>query len=176
LSTTLAFYQITRSNVLSNDPDNPGFLIQTGEQRSQGIELDIAGEILPGWKIIGGYAYSDAKVTQDQEFEGNLLNNTPKHAFSLWTTYELQSGNLQGLGFGLGLYYIGERQGDLSNSFELPSYFRTDAAMFYRRNNFRAALNINNLFDTEYFETAFDALSVVPGAPLMVKFTLGWQF
>lgn len=176
LSTTLAFYQITRSNVLSNDPDNPGFLIQTGEQRSQGIELDIAGEILPGWKIIGGYAYSDAKVTQDQEFEGNLLNNTPKHAFSLWTTYELQSGDLQGLGFGLGLYYIGERQGDLSNSFELPSYFRTDAAMFYRRNNFRAALNINNLFDTEYFETAFDALSVVPGAPLMVKFTLGWQF
>jgi iron complex outermembrane receptor protein len=176
LSTTLAFYQITRSNVLSNDPDNSGFSIQTGEQRSRGIELDIAGEILPGWQIIGGYAYTDALVTEDEIFEGNQINNAPEHAFSLWTTYEIQSGNLQGLGFGLGLYYIGERQGDLDNTFELPSYFRTDAALYYRRNDFRVALNVNNLFDVEYFESAFDSLSVIPSSPLTVELTLGWQF
>ncbi|WP_016877896.1 TonB-dependent siderophore receptor, partial [Chlorogloeopsis fritschii] len=51
LSATLAFYDLTRSNVTTDDPDNPNFSVQTGEQRSQGIELDISGEILPGWNI-----------------------------------------------------------------------------------------------------------------------------
>ncbi|MBD2346216.1 TonB-dependent siderophore receptor [Anabaena subtropica] len=179
LSSTLALYQITRSNVTTTDLRDPSgnSSIQTGEQRSRGIELDITGEILPGWKIIGGYAYTDAIVSQDNTIpEGNRINNVPEHAFSLWTTYELQQGNLQGLGFGLGLFYVGERQGNLENQFSLPSYLRTDAALFYRRNNLRAALNIQNLFDNDYFETSESLLRVFPGAPRTVKFTLGWQF
>ncbi|MCC5610317.1 TonB-dependent siderophore receptor [Nostoc sp. CHAB 5834] len=178
LSSTLALYQITRSNVLTTDLRDPSgnSSIQTGEQRSRGIELDITGEITPGWKIIGGYAYTDAQVTQDNDIPaGNRINNVPEHAFSLWSTYEIQQGNLQGLGFGLGLFYVGERQGDLDNSFSLPSYLRTDAALFYRKNNFRAALNVQNLFDNEYFETGESILRVFPGAPRTVKFTLGWQ-
>jgi iron complex outermembrane receptor protein len=179
LSSTLALYQITRSNVLFTDLDDPSgrTSLQAGEQRSRGIELDITGEILPGWRIIGGYAYTDAIVTEDNRIpEGNRINNVPEHAFSLWSRYDIQQGNLQGLGFGLGLFYVGERQGDLNNSFSLPSYVRTDAALFYRRNNFRAALNFQNLFDNEYFETAEGDLRVFPGAPRTVKFTLGWQF
>ncbi|BAY86128.1 ferrichrome iron receptor [Calothrix parasitica NIES-267] len=177
LSSTLALYEITRSNVLTSDPIDPNFSIQAGKQRSRGIELDITGEILPGWRIIGGYAYTDAKITEDNDIpEGNRINNVPEHAFSLWSTYQIQKGNLQGLGFGLGLFYVGEREGDLDNSFSLPSYFRTDAALFYRKNNFRAALNLQNLFDIEYFEAAQNRLRVFPGAPRTVKFTLGWQF
>ncbi|MBC1225152.1 TonB-dependent siderophore receptor [Nostoc sp. UCD121] len=179
LSSTLALYQITRSNVLTTDLRDPSgnSSIQTGEQRSRGIELDITGEIAPGWKIIGGYAYTDAQITEDNNLPvGNRINNVPEHAFSLWSTYEIQQGNLQGLGFGLGLFYVGERQGDLDNSFSLPSYLRTDVALFYRINNFRAALNLQNLFDNEYFETGESVLRVYPGAPRTVKFTLGWQF
>ena len=177
LSSTFALYQITRSNVLTTDPRDPNFSIQTGEQRSRGLELDITGEILPGWKIIAGYAYTDAIVSEDNTIpEGNRINNVPEHAFNFWSTYEIQKGSLQGLGFGLGLFYIGERQGDLDNTFTLPSYVRTDAALFYRQNNFRAALNLQNLFDTNYFEAGESTLRVFPGAPRTVKFTLGWQF
>lgn len=178
LSSTLALYQITRSNVLFTDlSDASGRTsLQAGEQRSRGIELDITGEILPGWRIIGGYAYTDAQVTEDNNIpEGNRINNVPEHAFSLWSRYDIQQGNLQGLGFGLGLFYVGERQGDLNNSFSLPSYVRTDAALFYSRNNLRAALNFQNLFDNEYFEAAEGDLRVYPGAPRTIKFTLGWE-
>ncbi|NWF59552.1 MAG: TonB-dependent siderophore receptor [Fischerella sp.] len=69
LSTTLAAYHLTKTNVITPDPDPilaaQGFSVQTGEQRSQGIELDIAGEILPGWRVIGSYTYTDAEVTKD---------------------------------------------------------------------------------------------------------------
>ncbi|UKO96920.1 TonB-dependent siderophore receptor [Nostoc sp. UHCC 0870] len=178
LSSSLALYQLTRSNVLTTDLRDPSgnTSIQTGEQRSRGFEVDITGEIAPGWKIIGGYAYTDAQITEDNDLPvGNRLSNVPEHAISLWSTYELQKGNLQGLGFGLGLFYVGEREGNLNNSFSLPGYLRTDAALFYRRNNFRAALNLQNLFDNEYFEAASGILRVSPGAPRTVKFTLGWQ-
>lgn len=177
LSTTLAFYQITRSNVLTSDPANPNFSIQIGEQRSRGIELDIAGEILPGWKIAGGYAYTNARITADTTFEvGNRLNNAPEHAFSLWTTYEVQTGSLKGIGGGLGLFYVGQREGDLGNTFQIPGYIRTDLSLFYRRDNLRIGLNIENLLDARYFEASESDLRVFYGAPFTVKGTISYSF
>lgn len=177
LSTTLALYQITRSNVLTEDPLNPNFSVQTGEQRSRGVELTATGEILPGWDIVAGYAYTDAQITADNVFTvGNRINNVPEHAASLWTTYEIQEGSLQGLGFGLGLFYVGERQGDLDNSFQVPGYTRTDAAVYYRGDNFRVGLNLENLFDTRYFEAVEGPLRVFYGAPFTVRGTVSWSF
>ncbi|MCU0532936.1 MAG: TonB-dependent receptor [Hydrococcus sp. Prado102] len=177
LSATLALYDLTRTNVTTADPDDPNFQIQTGEQNSRGVELNVAGEILPGWNIIAGYAYTDARITEDNTFEvGNRLNNVPEHSVNLWTSYEIQEGDLQGLGFGVGLFYVGDRQGDLDNSFALPSYLRTDAAIFYTRGQFRASLNFNNLFDVDYFESANSDSSVYPGEPFTVRGTLSWRF
>jgi iron complex outermembrane receptor protein len=177
LSATLAFYDLTRSNLPTPDPDNPGFSIQVGEQRSRGIEFDVSGEILPGWNIIAGYAYTDARIIEDNDFEvGNRLNNVPEHAANLWTTYEIQSGTLQGLGFGVGVFFIGDRQGDLANTFELPGYTRTDAVIFYNRDRFRAALNFRNLFNTDYFISAQSRARVFPGEPLTVVGSLAWEF
>jgi iron complex outermembrane recepter protein len=180
LSATLALYELTRTNVLTDDTRPgipPGFSIQTGEQRSRGAELSIQGEILPGWNILAGYAYTNAEITEDNTLpEGNRLANVPENAFNLWTTYEIQSGDLQGLGFGLGLFFVGEREGDLDNTFQFPSYLRTDAAIFYRRNQFRVGLNIRNLFDIDYFETSFGRLRVFPGEPFTVQGTISWQF
>ena len=177
LSATLALFDLTRSNVTTSDPDNSFFSIQTGEQKSQGVELDISGEILPGWNIITGYAYTDARVTEDNSIpEGNRLRNSPEHALNLWTTYRIQEGDLKGLGVGLGFNYLSERPGDLDNTFELPSFFRTDAAVFYEQDKFRAALNFRNLFDIDYFASARSRTRVDPGAPFTVQGEISWRF
>jgi len=177
LSTTLALFHLTRSNVVTPDPNNPLLSVQTGEQRSQGVELDLTGEILPGWNIFAGFSFIDAKVTEDNDIPvGNQLNNVPETSLNVWTTYEIQSGNFQGLGFGLGIFYAGERQGDLANSFQLPSYVRADAAIFYERGQFRAALNVRNLFDTEYYVSASSRNRVFLGDPFTVQGTISWEF
>ncbi|MDF5720547.1 MAG: TonB-dependent siderophore receptor [Rhizonema sp. PD37] len=179
LSATLAYYDIVRDNVLTTDPNNPQYSIQTGEQRSRGIELNIAGQILPGWNIYAGYAYTDARITRDNTYRpGNRLYITPENGVNLWTTYEFQRGNLKGFGVGLGLFYVGEREGDLQNDFQLPDYFRTDAALYYKRGRLRAQLNFRNLFNINYFETTQgDSLSkVIPGSPFTVQGTVSWQF
>ena len=179
LSFTFAAFDIRKQNVSTDDPENPLFSIQTGEQASRGIEVDLRGEILPGWNITTAYTYLDAFVSEDNtDIVDNKLPNTPAHQFSLWTTYDIQQGDLEGLGFGLGFLYLSDRQGDLENTFTLPGYFRTDAALFYERNNWRAQLNIENLFDIEYFSsTNFDSrLGVNPGAPLTVLGTITVEF
>ena len=177
LSATLALFDLTRTNITTEDPDNPEFEIQTGEQNSQGIELSVAGEIVPGWNITAGYAYTDAKITEDNVFEeGNGITNVPENAVSLWTTYKLQQGSLSGLGFGGGIFFVGERQGDLDNSFQLPSYTRTDAAIFYEKEGFRTAVNFRNLFDIDYFETADGDLGVIRADPFTVVGSLSYKF
>ena len=177
LSTNLAAYHLTRSNVTTTDLDNPQFSIQTGEQRSQGVELDVSGEILPGWNIIASYAYTNAEVTEDNDIPvGNRLPNVPEHQASLWTTYEIQDGDFQGLGFGLGLFYVGERQGDINNSFQVDDYLRTDAALYYQRNRFNAAVNIRNLFDINYVRTGFRTTDIELGEPFTIVGSVSWEF
>jgi len=182
LSTTLAAYTLTKTNVTTPDP-NPalavqGFQVQLGEQRSRGIELDVAGELLPGWKIIASYALTDAEVTADNAIPvGNQLKNVPQNQASLWTTYEIQKGDLKGLGFGLGLFYVGERQGNLENSFQIKDYLRTDAALYYRRNGFNAAINVRNLFNIDYVSAVnFGSLYVQRGAPFTITGSISWEF
>jgi iron complex outermembrane recepter protein len=183
LSSTLAFYRIVKENVLTPDPTNLGFSVQTGAQRSQGIEFDITANLTPEWNVIATYAYTDARLTSDNTFPvGNRLMNVPKHAGSLWTTYFIQRGVLQGFGVGAGLFAVGERVGDLHNTFELPGYVRTDMALYYRkanvftRTNLTAQLNIQNLFDVQYYDGAFARTFITPGAPLTFLGSIKLEF
>lgn len=176
LFATLAAYEITKTNVSTTDPDNEDSSIARGEITSRGIELDIAGEALPGWNVIASAFLSDAFVSEDNNpaIEGLQLENAPETRASLWTTYELQSGDLRGLGFGVGVFYVGDRIANQSEQFNIPSYVRTDAVLYYRRDNWRAALNFKNLFDVEYYET--NGFLVFPQAPFTVQGTISVTF
>jgi iron complex outermembrane recepter protein len=177
LSATLAAFQITKTNVVTADPNDPDASIQVGEQRSRGIEFDLSGELSPGWNIIASYAYIDAITSKDNTIPvGNGLINVPEHSASLWTSYELQSGNLRGLGFGLGLYYVGDRNADLENTSILPSYLRADSALYYKRDNWRIALNFRNLFNKTYYETSQGRDIIYPGSPFTVIGSFSIQF
>ncbi|MEM7061850.1 MAG: TonB-dependent receptor [Cyanobacteria bacterium P01_B01_bin.77] len=179
LLATLAYFNLTKQNVATADPTNPRFSVATGEQQSQGIELDIIGEILPGWNIIGSYAYIDAEVTEDNRVDpGNRLPGVPEHSASVWSTYKIQSGDLEGLGFGLGFNWVGERQGDLDNSFELDSYFLTNAAISYERDNWQFALNFKNLFNLDYITGAprTRTRGIEPGEPFSIVGSFSYRF
>ena len=132
---------------------------------------------MPGWNVTAAYAYTNAEVTEDNTFRvGNRLPNALENQASLWTTYEIQQGDLEGLGFGLGLFYVGARAGDLDNSFEMSDYFRTDAAFYYRRGRFNAAINMCNLFDIDAAAFAFSRTVVQRTEPFTITGSIGWEF
>lgn len=150
LSTTAAVYRIDRTHVGTRDLEHPGFQVAVGEQRSQGFEFDVVGEPAPGWKLIGGYAYTEAEVIRDNSVPaGKTLPGVPHHAASFWASYEHPRGPWRGLGFGLGLQHQSERQGDLNNTFQAPAFTRLDAAVFYKQKHWTARLNVYNVTDRE---------------------------
>ncbi|MGS0938837.1 TonB-dependent siderophore receptor, partial [Acinetobacter baumannii] len=84
LSIDSAIFYANKENVLTLDPVDSAYKVAAGEVRSRGIELNIAGQITPAWKIIGGYAYTDAEVTKDNTLQkGTALANIPKNSFNL---------------------------------------------------------------------------------------------
>ncbi len=163
LTGTLAWFNLTKQNIATPDPFNPLFSRLTGEARNQGLELDVAGEILPGWQVIGVYSYIDSEITEDAEDEfgnpignqGNRFFNIPRHGGSLWTTYEIQQGLFKGLKLGAGVVGRSEREGDNENSFQLPGYAIGNVLVGYERkvgpSKVTVQLNVENLTDETYF-------------------------
>lgn len=171
LSATAALFHITRENVLTANPADTAFSIAAGEVRSRGFDLTLAGNITPGWRVIGGYAYIDAAVTRDNTIRpGSRLLNVPKHAGSLLNVYEFQDGRFRGLGLGAGVNVVGSRAGDTTGSgFRLPYYATVDLLAYYKVNDrVRLNLNVNNVFDKGYYERSFSNVWIAPGAPLTV--------
>lgn len=177
LAATAAVYRIVQSNVITPDPVNVGFSVQEGEQRSQGVEFGLSGQIIPGWNVATSYAYLDAKTTRSNTpgFVGRRVQRTSPHNFAFWSTYELQSGPLAGLGFGGGAYVVSDRPVDNANSFSVPGYTSLDAVLFYKVKQWRFALNAKNLTDEFAFD-AFSANRVTYGVPRTVEFTASWAF
>jgi len=99
-------------------------------------------------------------------------------------TYDFQAVPLQGFGVGGAIFAAGERAGDLANTFELPGYVRTDAALYYRKQeifpntNLIAQLNAQNLLGQEYFYSGGQgrASAAFPGAPLTFLGSLKLEF
>jgi iron complex outermembrane recepter protein len=152
LAANLAAYDITKTNVATTDPDDPQFSVSAGEVKSRGVEFDLVGEPLPGWNIIASLFVNDAFVSKDNDpaLVDEKFINAPNQGATLWTTYEIQKGPVQGLGFGAGIFFVGDREVELPNTFVLPSYMRFDTSIFYKRTNWRVQVNFKNLFDKTY--------------------------
>ncbi|MGQ0594231.1 MAG: TonB-dependent siderophore receptor [Gammaproteobacteria bacterium] len=158
---TLAYYDLTKQNIRTPDPDPvlaaQGFSVAIGEVRNWGVEFDLSGEVLPGWRWIGSYSYIDSEITKDNAagLQGNRLANVPAHGGSLWTTYEVQQGFWRDLTLGGGVVARSQVQGDNDNSFQIPGYAAVNLMAGYSwkagPSKISLQLNIDNLLDKDYF-------------------------
>ncbi|QNX04376.1 TonB-dependent siderophore receptor [Acinetobacter seifertii] len=178
LSIDSAIFYANKENVLTLDPVDSTYKVTAGKVRSQGIELNIAGQLTPAWKIIGGYAYTDAEVTKDNSLQkGTTLANIPKNSFNLLNIYEFQDGPLQGLGLGINQKYIDKRAGQTANStYTMKGYAVTDLVSYYQASpKLRINLDLKNLFDKVYDESAFN-LYAYPGESRTVQLGMSYTF
>ena len=181
-TTTASLFALTKTNIAVSDPENTGFDILTGEAEVKGIELEAAGELLPGLNVIGQVTLLDTEVTEDTDATiiGNKLTGSVESTASLWATYQLP-GNLDGWAIGGGVFYTGERALNDSNTLSLPGYTTVDAFVGYRITGaISAQLNVTNIADKRYYATAGTSgdtfRSVTPGEPRAVSFTLRASF
>lgn len=162
LTLTGAVFQDTRRN--TNIEVLPNEYEQAGQTRVRGIELGFSGSITPAWNIYGGYTFLDSKLIRggrkDTGAEGQELPNTPRNAFSLWSTYKV----LPELTLGGGAYYVDKVYGNADAGVDasgapkarwVPSYWRFDAMAKYKFSSHLALqLNVLNVFDQTFYTRA----------------------
>ncbi|NNC73453.1 MAG: TonB-dependent siderophore receptor [Sphingomonadaceae bacterium] len=175
LSFTAAIFRLDRENGTTPDPANPGNSILTGS-RTEGFEAQLVGQILPWWSINAGYSYLDADErgrVAGAALANRTLAQVPEHMFSIWNHIDVS----QNLGFGLGLTHQSSQFAAIDNSVELPSFTRVDAALYYNLNeNIQLQINVENLFDEDYFPAAHNNNNISTGEPLNARFTVRARF
>lgn len=188
LSSTVALFNLTKTNKAVGDPLHPGFNITIGEIRSRGLEFDLQGEAAPGWNVLASYSYTDAVVTKSSAgnyfVEGNRMFNVPRHLLRLATTYSLGAMGLPGWKLGGGLRHVGSTL-DNTNTYVNPAYNLLDAMASY---DFSALghkatlqLNVKNLTNKFYYSSSFiasyaNAIVADEGQPRTVAATLKVEF
>ena len=169
LALTAAVYRLDRTNVFTVDPlDNRSAFLVDG-QRSTGLELSLAGEITQAWKLIASYAYQEGEILSDLRTSatsvtpaGTRLAQLPRHSAALWNRYDF---NPQ-WGIGLGVVYRDDVFSTISNDVTLDAFTRVDAAVYYAASpSVRLQINIENVFDKEYFASAHNDNNLMPGSP-----------
>lgn len=172
---TAAVFRLDRSNTQAPDPANPVFVILTGSSRVEGFEASLAGSLLPGFDVSLGYTYLDGEVRDDttSAAAGTRLMQLPKHHVAAWGRYELTDR----LALGAGLVHQSSQFASLSHNVVLPAYTRVDAAAFYDLTDAVALqLNIENLFDADYFASAHGDNNIQPGQPFTARIGARFRF
>lgn len=177
LRATLAYFDLTKQNIRVPGLTPPLFTPRAvGEAESRGLEFEVTGEILPGWSVIVAYAYTPyAKITKDNTSDGGPGNTgkrlflAPEHSGSVWNTYQFHSGSLQGLKLGAGITAMDQRQGNSSNTYQLPGYATVGLLASYQMNvgksKVTTQINVDNLLDKEYYAGSNSGNFITIGSP-----------
>ena len=145
--------------------------VAVGEQRVDGFEFSVAGSVTPQWQVFGGYSFLKSEIVDAGPVNfaqnGNELPNTPKHSFSLWTTYEV----IPDFTVGGGAYYMSKVYGNTANTVAVPNYWRFDAMASYEvTESVNLRLNVQNLTDEVYYDRAYvtHMATVAPGRQVLL--------
>lgn len=148
-----AVYQLVQENVLTPDPDNQFFSVQTGEVEVSGVELEAVARYQERLSFNFSYTYIDTEVTESNGPDlGKRLPMIPDHKVSLLADYTFTDGILAGLGVNAGVRHRSDSYGDPANDFRNDAVTLFDATLRYDLDLWRFALNASNLTDKKYVE------------------------
>lgn len=184
LSGNIAIFDVEQSNIATVDGSGDPSAI--GEAGSQGVELDLYGNVTDTLSIWVSYAFIDAEtknaftdaVSQFGEVPaGSDLLNIPENQLSLQLVQQTQLAGKE-LSLIAGLIYVDERNGFFfEQDFKLPSYTTVQVAANYEVSEFlELRAEINNLFDEEYYTNSFADVWVQPGTPRNGRVSATFRF
>lgn len=211
LSANLTAYRInnnkfTQMALLTADGDANGDTNMkefTGKTSSDGIELDVNGNILPGLNFLAGYAYNFMRYTEtlgiikykdsagkDAETSGSAegvrLVGTTAHTGNATLFYSIQNGSLKGLKIGASAFYTGKRNTGWNNSkinerdgvnrlIAVDPFTTFDISLGYSAKRFSILAKMANVTDElSYF--IHENYSVNPIPPRNFTTTLSYKF
>lgn len=188
---SLVFFKSSRTNVAYNNPDytngiltpNIPVYFYDGSEDTQGVELDLNAHLNDQWRVNLNGMYQDARDKQTPNDVANYdsrQKGVPYVTASAWVTYGADWFRLSSpIELSLGAKFVDDRSTH-SSSFGIPdgyvpSYTVVDSAVSYNADSWKIQLNINNLFNKDYYSKAM-FLGGMPGEERNVKLQYSYSF
>jgi iron complex outermembrane receptor protein len=173
VNTSVAFYYTMRNNI--GVAQNATTVLQVGEQRSKGIDLDVNTDVGGRTHLIFNYGYNHSRYADadDVGLTGLQPRFAPNHTANAW----LRKDWRWGVNTSLGARYVGHQFVTDDNSTTLGGYTVLSGAVGLHRDQWEWSLNAENLFNRErYFLPGHYSNLVFPGPPINVFTTIRLRF
>jgi catecholate siderophore receptor len=152
---------ITRNNVGLRE--SPTSVLQVGEQRSRGLELDVSTPLGSSVAVLVDYGLADARYEDDEELGGLVPRYAPKHTANVWIRRDWPSG----FNAAFGARMVGSQFANNANTSRLDGCTIALAAVGYEADRWEWAMHVDNLFDNdEYLLPGHFSSLVFPGPPI----------
>ncbi|WP_156483689.1 TonB-dependent siderophore receptor, partial [Azotobacter vinelandii] len=186
LNASLAYFEIRQDNraeFVGWNAERNYSMYEGKKAKTKGIELEISGELMPGWNIQAGFTH---QVIREDETNEKLTTFEPENQFKLYTTYRLP-GRFSRITIGGGGSYQGTTWRDGTDVLGNEHQYRQEAfwlvnlmGKYQITDNLSATLNINNLFDKYYYSNYGEVWTGVAtktyGEPRNMMLTTRWDF
>ena len=178
LNANVAVYLVQRDNFAEETtepaPNGGNAYKAVDGAETKGVDLELSGEVLPGWNVFAGYSHS-----RTEDAAGNrLTTQLPMDTFRFWNTYRLP-GDWERLTVGGGVNWNSKstlQYARYNSHVTQDDYFVTSLMARYKINdNLAATLNVNNLFDKKYYAGMAGSYGHY-GAPRNATVTLRYDF
>ncbi len=151
-----------------------------GEEKTKGVELDLNAHLNEQWKVNINGVYQDARNQLNPNINNHATRKkgVPYVTASTWVTYYATVFSLpETLNISAGVTYVDDRSTN-SSSFGIPdgyvpSYTVHDAAVSYTTNKWHMQLNLNNIFNKQYYSKAM-FLGGMPGEERNAKLSFSY--
>ena len=173
LGATAAVFRTDKFNARTRSTSDDPFTLD-GEQRVNGVELSLTGNLTDRWSAFAGYVFMDSefRASNNESEIGSRLVLTPENSFNFWTTYTLPLG----LDFGIGAQFVDNVFRNTTSTVEVPSYWVFDAMLTYPvTESLTLRLNATNLADEEYIDRVGGG-HFIPGPGRRVSLTASFSF
>ena len=168
---TAAVFRMEKTNARTRSATNEPFVLD-GEQRVEGLELSLTGNVTERWSVLASYAFLDTEFVASKNplEQGNVLAFVPENSLNVWTETQLP----RGVTLGAGAQYMDSVFRDALNTAEVPSYWLVNAMAAYEVTHaLTLRLNVENLADEEYVDRVGGG-HYIPGAGR--AFTINAEF
>jgi len=178
ITATAAIFRLDRTNIKTTDPLDTTRLVLVGRQRTDGFELAFDGRLTKRWFIHASYSDLDGAILRSNSvlsgvpIEGNRPGLIPRRSGNVWTTVDVTPA----LTLGGGVSGADDRFTSNDNLVTMPGFARADAVARFRLRSCELSVNVQNLFDRRYYESAGSNAQIYPGAPRHVMFTARYAF
>jgi iron complex outermembrane recepter protein len=146
---TADVYNLKQQNVLTVDPDNANYNVQTGEVRSRGFQIQGVADLGHGFRAVLDYAFTKAINTQSNTYQDKVPVGVPANQAGAFLAYSTPDTIQNGWGLGGGVRYLGSTWADAANTQTNDHILAVDMVAHKDFGKFRFQFNMENMFNNQ---------------------------